>query len=64
KSDLIQILMGVKAIFVAVHFSHIQEHHKPRLAGEIASCRSRMLSVRQAPPITGSGSARHCQDTV
>ena len=62
--DLKQILMAVKAILVAAQFSRIQEHRKLRLAGEIASCRSRMLSVRQASPITGSGPARHCQDTV
>ena len=44
--DLKQILMAVKAILVLAHFSHIQETRKPSITGEIASCRSRMLSVR------------------
>ena len=57
--DLKQILMAVKAILVVAHFSRIQGIRKPTLTGEIASCRSRMLSVRRASPIPRSGPARH-----
>ena len=59
-SDLIQILMAVKAILVAAHFSRIPTILKLSHAGEIASCQSRMLSVRRASPKTDSGAAHHC----
>ena len=57
--DLKQILMAVKAILIVAHFSRFRGVRKPSLTGEIASCQSRMLSVRRASPNTDSGPARH-----
>jgi len=62
--DLKQILVAVKAILVAAHFSRMPTIHMPSVTGEIASCQSRMLSVRRALPKPDSGPAHHWQDTV